>query len=619
MAERKRSAASSAAIWVIVGLLMFAMVGFGASGLSGTARSLGSVGEKSVGVQQYYIALTNETRAAQQQFGRALTQPEIQALGIDQRALAGLIAQRALDQAATDMGLSVGDEEVRKQITAIPAFTGLTGSFDRQAYKEILQDNGLSEAEFETSLREAAARDILAQAVAGGISAPASYANAMLSYIGETRDIEWVRVGADDFTTGLRPPSEEELKAYYDANSTLFIAPAMKTLKYIWVTPDMILDQFDVAPEAIQAAYDERAEEFNVPETRIVDRLIFPNQADADAAKAAIDAGDLTFEQAVQNRGLTLEDVELGDIIKETLDAGEADAVFAAPNPGVVGPVQTNLGPALFRISAILDAQVVPLADVEADLRDEIARLDAERAIAAEAEAIADLLAGGATLEEVADESLMVLETADWHLAKDLPINAYSEFQERAGTLTADDFPELQELSDGGVFAVEFVQDIPETVKPYAEVADDVAAAWEFDAVGRKSKAFAQAAVDGLAEGAALSDLGMTVMVENGLERTSFVDGVSPAFVAGVFNMTVGQTLVVEDAQSALIVRLKAVHPVDATTPESQNIITLLTNRFSNDLSNSIFDSFARAAQSEMDVKINEAAVASVVSQVGGL
>ena len=130
----KRNAKSNAAVWIIIGLLGFSLIGFGASGLSGTARSVGSVGDKSIGVQQYFTALNNIVRGTEQQVGRSLSQVDVQAFGLDQRALAALTAQRSLDQLNDDLGLSIGDENVRDQILSSGAFTGLTGEFDRVAY-----------------------------------------------------------------------------------------------------------------------------------------------------------------------------------------------------------------------------------------------------------------------------------------------------------------------------------------------------------------------------------------------------------------------------------------------------------------------------------------------------
>ena len=197
MATKKKSGASKLAVWVIVGLLVFGMIGFGAAGINGTQRSLGKVGDKTVSISSYSNALQSEMAQFQEQIGRTITPQEMQAIGLDQRALNRVISTRALDQLVTDLGLSSGDARVREQVVEIPAFQGLDGEFDREAYAEVLQRNNLKEADFETSLREDAARRILQEAVLTGVTAPQAYAKALVGYLAETRDFSWARLTQD--------------------------------------------------------------------------------------------------------------------------------------------------------------------------------------------------------------------------------------------------------------------------------------------------------------------------------------------------------------------------------------------------------------------------------------
>ena len=87
------------------------------------------------------------------------------------------------------------------------------------------------------------------------------------------------------------------------------------------------------------------------------------------------------FETLVQDRGLSLTDIDLGDVSK--IDLAEAgDAVFALTEPGVVGPLTSTLGPALFRMNAILPAQNITLAEVRDTLKAELQTKAAVDAVA---------------------------------------------------------------------------------------------------------------------------------------------------------------------------------------------------------------------------------------------
>ncbi|NCM98254.1 MAG: peptidyl-prolyl cis-trans isomerase, partial [Rhodobacterales bacterium] len=105
----------------------------------------------------------------------------------------------------------------------------------------------------------------------------------------------------------------------------------------------------------------------------------------------------------VAGRGLTLADIDLGDVSQSDLGAA-GEPVFALTGPGVVGPLQSDLGPALYRMNAILAAQETSFDQARDQLVVEFQLDAARRAIGDRAEAINDALAGGATLEDLARE-----------------------------------------------------------------------------------------------------------------------------------------------------------------------------------------------------------------------
>jgi hypothetical protein len=72
----------------------------------------------------------------------------------------------------------------------------------------------------------------------------------------------------------------------------------------------MLLDAIELDEETLRAAYEDRSEEFNQPERRLVERLIYTDQANAQAAMDRITAEEITFDALVEERGLTLADVE---------------------------------------------------------------------------------------------------------------------------------------------------------------------------------------------------------------------------------------------------------------------------------------------------------------------
>ncbi len=183
MAEKTRKRYGA---WIIVGVILLGLAGFGTGGLSGTIRTLGTVGEKDVTVASYQRALNDQIRSLSAQFGQQITFQQAQSFGLDQAALNQIILLRTLDNEADKLGISVGDERVFERLQAIPSFQGGSG-FNRETYRLALEQSGQTAVEFETGIREETARTLLQGAVVSGVPAPDAYAGALVQYLSENR------------------------------------------------------------------------------------------------------------------------------------------------------------------------------------------------------------------------------------------------------------------------------------------------------------------------------------------------------------------------------------------------------------------------------------------------
>ena len=615
MATKKKSGASKLAVWVIVGLLMFGMIGFGAAGLNGTQRSLGTVGGKNVSISSYSDALQSETSRFQEQIGRTLTQQEVQSIGLDQRALNRVINTRALDQLVSDLGLSAGDARVRSQVLEIPAFQGLDGQFDRVAYAEVLQRNNLKEADFETSLREDTARRLLQKAVLAGINTPSAYSQAIVSYISETRNFSWARLTQDDLVTATPLATEDNLVTFHAENAEQYTTPAAKNITYIWLTPEIMAKNIEVSDIDLRAAYEARSDEFIQMPSRLVERVVFSTQEGAQNAMDAINEGKSTFEQVVEGRGLTLQDVDLGDVTKTSL--GDAGAlVFALTEPGVTGPADTDLGPALFRVNALLDGNTQTFEMVKDQLRTDSALDIAIGEIAAILEEVDDLLAGGATLEDVASETEMELGNLDWHVATVKGISVYNEFQNAADSVTSEDFPTLANLGDNGLFAIRFEADVAAILRPLDDVRKEVSAAWTTQTVQQKLVSLAERIAPQVSLEVPLASFGFTENIEDDMARSDTIEDTPPTLVFTAFETDLGTATVLEDAFGVVLLIPREEHPADLENEQVKSIQNIMQNRINSAMAQDIFESFSNAAREAVDVDINQTTLRSVNSSL---
>ena len=597
-------------IWILMGLLIIGLAGFGATSLSGSARSVATVGEKEVSTDAYLRNLRTEINAFAAQAGRAIPMSEAQMMGLDRQVLAQLITARGLDNEATRIALSVGDDAVAEQLLQVPSFQGADGSFNREAYSFALRNQGLSEAEFEEQLRDDTARTILQSALIAGNTLPDTYVDTLLAYTGETRDFTWARLSGSNLQTGLPEPSEADLQAYYDDNIDRYTLPELRDITYAWITPEMIIDTVDVDEDALRASYEERFDEFNLPERRLVERLVFSTE---DAATEALNrlSEAFTFEDLVAERGLAMADVDMGDVTRDALDDA-ADDVFVAETGDVVGPLPSNLGPALYRVNAVLDAQTTSFDDARPDLRDELALDRARRVIETLAQSIDDELAAGATLEEIADTTEAQLGQIDWFSGADGAIAAYDAFREAAADLNEGDFPEVMQLGDGGVFAMRLNRIQPPAPQPLEDVIDQVRQGWDTREQTAQLMVQAEGLAASLADGAAFEDLGLTPQTETDLGRNAQIADLNPDLLSAVFEMGIGDTRAVAGVGDVIVLRLDGITAVDRSDADIEMLAQALRNQAANSVAEDLFRAFATDVQQRAGIEINQPAINAV-------
>lgn len=612
MAVKAKGKASRVAVWAILGLLIVGLAGFGATNFGGSVRSIGKVGDTDIGLTRYGRALNQELRALQAQTGQQISFQQAQLFGIDRAVLARLIDAVALEEEARRAGLSVGDARVGEYVREVPAFQGLDGNFDREGYAFALEQSGLSAAEFEEDLRAELARSLVAGAVSAGAVAPATYIDAIVTFVAEGRDASWARLGPADLAEPVGAPTEADLQAHYEANPEAFTLPETRTISYAWVTPDIMVDQIEVPEDELRELYQDRIEVYVQPERRLVERLVYPNAGEAEAAKARLDAGEITFDALVEARGLSLQDIDLGDVTEADLGSAGA-AVFAMDGPGVVGPVQTSLGPALIRMNAVLSAQETPFEDAREELQRLSAMDRAARMIADEIETVDDLLAAGATLEELAEETALEFGQVEWSTGVSDGIAGYAAFRAAAARAEPGDFPEVLELEDGGIFALRIDEIRAPELLPLDAVRPEVENGWRREAVAEALMAQARALADEIAAGTAdFAALEVETGTEAGLTRETILPDLPPTMVETLFSMDTGALEVVADGDGAMILRLDTVTAPDFADPDLAQRREAFRQRIAQSIGQDMLDAYTRAIEATAGIELDQAAINAV-------
>ncbi|MGL4309173.1 MAG: peptidyl-prolyl cis-trans isomerase [Paracoccaceae bacterium] len=615
MSEQRKGKGTSLIYWLLLGFLVLGLGGFGVTSFSSSIRSIGSVGDREIPVTDYAAAMNREIRALSAQFNTPISFAQAEQLGIAQAIRAQVISATALSNETDRLHLSVGDQAVQARVLADPAFKGIDGQFDRAAYADTLRQNGLTEQQFESRIRDDAARGLLQTGVMGATAAPAAMLDTVISYERENRSFDYAPLSETLLSAPVPDPTEAEVQAEYDANPATYTTPETRKISFVRLTPDMLLDKVTVDEDALRAAYDARSAEFNQPERRLVERLVFGTRDEADAAKARLDAGETDFEALVAERGLTLGDIDLGEVSVTELGAA-GDAVFALTEPGVAGPLDSDLGPALFRMNGILEAQETTFEEAREDLSGDIAMDAARRMVLDNLSDLEDRLAGGATLEDLDKETDMELGSIAYSEGVSDGIAAYDSFRAAAAKVTAEDFPELVELEDGGIFALRLDELQAPALRPLNDVRDAVVVNWRKAATEKALIARGEEIGTALSVADAPVIEGVTLTAAGPLDRRGFVEGVPPEVIATAFEVeATGKHRVVQTPAGVWLVILRDITAADAADADTAAIRERLSEQLRQSIANDTLNLFTSAIEAEAGIHIDEAAVNAVHAQ----
>ncbi|MDE2915262.1 MAG: SurA N-terminal domain-containing protein [Paracoccaceae bacterium] len=622
MMRSMRAKGNKTLVYILIGLLIVGLAGFGIGGLGGgTIRTVATVGDAPVSVNTYATALNQRLQQIARQVGRSVSVAEAESLGVFRDVLQEALADAAIDNEAGRMGISVGDRTVRDELMAIPAFQGIDGNFDQTAYEFAVERSGLTPSEFEEQLRQGTSRILVRGAIAGGLQTSGALIDAILDYEFERRDFEWVKLGIADLNPRIEEPTDAELSMHHADNPDAYMSPLTRTLAYAWLTPDMLMGEASVGEDELRDAYDAQAERFNQPERRDVERIVFGTTAEAAEARARIDSGETSFDDLVRERGLQPADITLGMVAMPELEPEAGKAVFSLDEPGLAGPAGSALGPALFRVNAIRRAATTVFEDAREDLHAELARERAVNLVSERVSGIDDLLAAGASVEDVVSETDM--DGGILVLAEDeSPVEgvaAYAEVRAAAWSLSVDDFPEILDLDDGGIFILRLdsVRD-PEPLS-LTTVKDQVARDWKREtALGRLAD-IAESLRPRFAAGGEFtgqaSDFGFDVELttETDTVRNDFRPGVPTGLVRAVFDLALGEVAVVENDDGVSLARLTEIKGPGSDVSDIRAQLLEFSDR-SRGLD--LLALFTTAVEESEGVSLNQAAINSVNTQL---
>ncbi|MGQ2902528.1 MAG: SurA N-terminal domain-containing protein [Neoaquamicrobium sediminum] len=627
MLNSLRNAARS---WIAKLLLVMLVLSFAVWGISGQIfGGLGSnvltAGDTRVSILEYRLAYDRQLSLLSQQFGVPVTREQAQQFGVDNRVLSQLAAGAVLDEQAREMRLGLSRDRLAAMTAEDPAFQGADGRFDRNQFDFVLRQIGMRPEDYLKNREQAAVRQQIIEAVSDGMTAPDAFLRAVSLYQGEDRTVDYI-VLSRSLVEPIEEPAQDVLEAYFEENKANYAAPEYRRISYVKLEPADIADPAAIQAEEVERYYEDNAARFTSPEQRKIEQLVF---ADAEAAQAALDKirGGATFEEVVTEQGKMMGDVVLGTFAKaDVADPAIAEAAFELAEGEVSDVVDGAFGSLLVRVPEVQPAKVQPLAEVEQQIRSDIALGEATRILDDVYEGYEDARAGGETMAEAAARNRLEVVTVEavdrsgrnpeGTILTDLP-ESNALLQEAFDSEVGVENSPLNTGSSGYLFYE--VDDVTEARdRSLDEVRDQVVTDWKENQVATRLATRAEEIEKQVADGKALTEvaeeLELEVQVRRGLKRDANDAELGDAGVAAVFSVARGETGLApaQDGDAQVVFRVTDVLVPAGAGPDA--LPAEARDRFASAISDDLLDQLVARLQTEYPVTIDRGAVQQALS-----
>ncbi|MDR2856485.1 MAG: SurA N-terminal domain-containing protein [Novosphingobium sp.] len=633
----------SSKIGAAVALLVLMLIAFAfAAGDIAGLRSFGSDGSDRVAtVGGQRIAASALSQAANNAVENLKEQNP-------QLSMKAFIAEGGLEKVLEDMlnrtaimvfgkahGLVASDRLIDSEIAKNPAFHGLDGKFSETVFRQLLAQRRISEKLVREDLAQVlVSRQALLPAMVG-TTVPRELAMRYAMLLKERRNGAIALLPSPLFAPRT-PPTDKELAGYYAAHRNRFTRPERRIVRFASFGEEALRNVAPPTEAEIAARYNADKALYAARETRRLTQLVVPTEAAARAVAAEVAKGK-TLAATAAEKGLSA--TGLGSVDKAGFATASsqavADAAFSAAAGTIAAPARSAIGWHVVHVDAIENHPARTLDQVRGEIAGQLAAARRRAALGDLTARIEQEFDNGGNLPDAAKELGITIQqtppiTADGKSYKN-PAEAMppllGKIVPTAFSMEKENEPQLAEVEPGKTFMIFDVSDIaPSAPAPFAEIKDDVRAAFLLDKGAAAARAAAEKLLAETRKGVPLAQaaaaLGVTIPpvqpIDMSRAELTAQNRQPPPPLVLMFSMARGTTKLLPAAGNRgwFVISLKDI--VTQPPPANDPIVAAAQRELGQVAGEEYAQGLRRAIRAEVTVKRNEAAIKAVRTQLSG-
>ncbi len=598
--------------------LSFVIWGLNASMLNlGTSREVAEIGSQRITPVELDRAFQRSVQNMRNMFGPNFNQQQAIQMGLLNNTVQSLVSQKILREDAKNIGIGISDDKVREQIFSSDSFKDpATGQFSRDRFMQALYQAGYTENEFINGVRG----DMMSQQVVDSLTSPATVPDIMarqiVAYRNEQRSGSFFALSKDEFAN-IPVANDATLRAYHEDNAAQFTAPESRDVTLATLSAADLVPTITVTEEEIAQSYAQREPEFQTPEKRTVEQILFaPNeeQTAREAYNRLTEGAD--FMAVAEDAGMNEAMVKLGEFTANDILPDLSEATFALEEGGISEPVETALGWHIIRVPSVTPGSTQSLDEVRDIIVDGLKQYKAEDAIYDLAATFDEELGAGTPIEDAArDVGARTYKLDGVVRGEGLAgqnVDGAEEINAKIFELENGEESFLEETASGTRYVVRVENVTPSALRPFDEVRDEVVAAWTAEERQRLMMEKAEELADKInntgADIATLAADDATTVRETGMTRRTgrgLADDVNPAIAAALFTLEDGKAKAIQTGEDVILVKLDDIQAADINTADAKPVNDELKEALNED----ILAQYLNYLNEEISVSVNNSVI----------
>ncbi len=239
---------------------------------------------KDVSVEEFRKRFDQARQQQRQTQGEAFDAAEFEKVENKRAVLDQLIDEALIALASERAGLVLPDAAVKKAIMGVESFQ-VAGKFDPNQYRLVLQTQNMTSAQFEQIVRADLSHQLLpiqltASAIASDVEVDA--------FIRMTRQARNLRVlDIPPPTMAATPPTEAEIKTWYDNHAGVYRTPEQVALEYVELDAASLPPAPPADEQTLRTRYESEKSRFGTSEQRLASHILVKVDEKASAAVVA--------------------------------------------------------------------------------------------------------------------------------------------------------------------------------------------------------------------------------------------------------------------------------------------------------------------------------------------